>query len=113
MRSRRCAFFIVFFALTATTVARADPTDGFIRAQMKAQNIPGLALAVVQDGKMQLESHQGRRLVRHGGGMPGFGAQFARYVDDRLTIIILINLDDADEDLIARGVAALYLPKGR
>jgi CubicO group peptidase (beta-lactamase class C family) len=61
----------------------------------------------------QLESHRGRRLVHHGGGMPGFGAEFARYVDDRLTIIILINLDDADEDSIARGVASLYLPGGR
>jgi CubicO group peptidase (beta-lactamase class C family) len=61
----------------------------------------------------QLESHHGRRLVHHGGGMPGFGAEFARYVDDRLTIIMLINLDDADEDSIARGVARLYLPAQR
>ena len=61
----------------------------------------------------QLDSHSGRRLVHHGGGMPGFGAEFARFVDDGLTVIILINLDDADEDSIARGVASLHLPRAR
>lgn len=54
MRSRRCTFFIVLFALTATAVAGAE-----------ARATP------------------------------------------------IVNLDDADEDLIARGVAALCLPKGR
>ena len=51
-----------------------------------------------------------RKLVHHGGGMPGFRAEFARFVDDRLTIIFLINLDDVDRDSILYGVAAFYLP---
>jgi D-alanyl-D-alanine carboxypeptidase len=57
-----------------------------------------------------LDSLSGRRLVHHSGGMPGFRAKFARFVDDRLTIIVLMNLDDVDVDSIVRGVAEFYLP---
>ena len=58
----------------------------------------------------QLGSLNGHRQVHHGGGIPGFGAEFARFVDDRLTVVVLVNLDDNAVDEIARGVAALYLP---
>ena len=57
-----------------------------------------------------LGSIKGHRLVHHGGGMPGFRSVFARYVDDRLTIILLMNLDDVDKDAIVHGVTAIYLP---
>ena len=33
-------------------VRQADPVDAFIKAEMKRQNIPGLSLAVVKDGKI-------------------------------------------------------------
>jgi D-alanyl-D-alanine carboxypeptidase len=52
-----------------------------------------------------------RRQIWHSGGLPGFSAQFHRYLDDGVTVITLINLDDADDDSIASGVAELYLPK--
>jgi D-alanyl-D-alanine carboxypeptidase len=52
-----------------------------------------------------------RRQVWHSGGLPGFKAQFHRYLDVGVTVITLINLDDADDDSIASGVAELYLPK--
>jgi CubicO group peptidase (beta-lactamase class C family) len=55
-------------------------------------------------------SLSGRRLVHHSGGMPGFRAAFARFVDDGLTIIVLMNLDDVDRDTIVNGIAAFYLP---
>ena len=58
----------------------------------------------------QLASLRGHRQVHHGGGMAGFRAGFARFVDDRITIIVLMNLDDVDLDTIVRGVAAFYLP---
>ena len=58
----------------------------------------------------QLGDNRGRKLVHHSGGMPGFRAKFARFVDDRLTIIVLMNLDDVDVDSIVYGIAALYLP---
>ena len=57
-------------------------------------------------------SLHGRRVVHHSGGMPGFRAAFARFVDDGLTIIVLMNLDDVDKDAIVNGVAAIYLPPG-
>jgi len=53
----------------------------------------------------------GRRAVYHWGGMPGFRAGFARFVDDQLTIIILMNLDDVDVETIVKGIAALCLPR--
>ncbi len=39
----------------------------------------------------------------------GFLSELARYVDDGLTVVVLMNLDDADVEAIANGVAALYL----
>jgi D-alanyl-D-alanine carboxypeptidase len=58
----------------------------------------------------ELGSYQGRRLVYHSGGLPGFRAQFARFVDDKVTVIALMNLDDLDPDAIVRGVASFFLP---
>ena len=52
---------------------------------------------------------KGRRVVRHGGSVIGFRSEFARFVDDRLTIILLMNLHDVDWQTIVRGVAAAYL----
>ena len=51
-----------------------------------------------------------RRQVWHSGGLPGFASQLHRYYDDRVTVITLINLDDADDDSIAVGVAERFLP---
>jgi hypothetical protein len=42
--------------------------------------------------------------------MPGSRAGFARLVDDQLTIIVFMNLDDVDLDSIVHDIAALYLP---
>ena len=53
---------------------------------------------------------KGRRVVRHGGSVTGFRSEFARFVDDRLTIIVLMNQHDVDWQTIVGGVAALYLP---
>jgi D-alanyl-D-alanine carboxypeptidase len=58
----------------------------------------------------ELSTFRDRRLVYHSGGVPGFRAQFARLVDDKLTIIVLMNLDDVDPDVIVRGLTAIYLP---
>jgi D-alanyl-D-alanine carboxypeptidase len=55
---------------------------------------------------------RGRKLIHHGGGMPGTRSYFARFVDDRLSIIVLMNLNDVDITSIVNGVAALSLPAG-
>jgi CubicO group peptidase (beta-lactamase class C family) len=59
----------------------------------------------------QLEPLHGRRTVHHSGGGPGARTKFARFVDDRLSIVVLINLDDVDVDAIVDAVARVYLPK--
>ena len=56
-----------------------------------------------------LEPFKGHGRVRHGGSLPGFISEYSRFVDDRLSVIVLMNLDDADVRRIAEGVAALYL----
>lgn len=58
----------------------------------------------------ELQSPPGRTLVHHSGGMPGFRAMFARYMNDRVTVIVLMNLDDVDQRSIVQGIAELYLP---
>lgn len=50
-----------------------------------------------------------RQRIWHGGGLPGFTSHFVRYLDDKLSVIVLSNGDDSDMGAIANGVAALYL----
>ena len=54
----------------------------------------------------------GHRLLEHDGAWQGFTTHISRYLDDRLTVVVLINLDsdNADADKIANGVASLYIP---
>jgi len=58
----------------------------------------------------QLDPVNGHRQEHHRGGIRGFGAEFARFPDDHLTVIVLMNLDDNDIETISAGVAAFYLP---
>ena len=53
---------------------------------------------------------KGHRFVHHPGGMPGARADIVRFVDQGLTIIVLMNLDDVDIDAVVNGLAAVYLP---
>lgn len=52
----------------------------------------------------------GHRRLSHAGRWLGFTALFDRYVDDRLTVILLTNLEDATPARITRAVAGHYLP---
>jgi CubicO group peptidase (beta-lactamase class C family) len=52
----------------------------------------------------------GHRLVHHGGSLPGFRSEFARFVDDKLTVVVLANSDNANPGSISLGVAGLYIP---
>ena len=70
------------------------------------------------DGKLhpygfgwQLGEFRGRKRVYHGGETRGFRGAFTRFVDDGLTIIVLMNIDDVDLDSLVAGIANLYLPR--
>lgn len=58
----------------------------------------------------ELEPVYGHRAVKHGGSLPGFRAQFARFVNDKVTVIVLTNGDNAIASAIAFGVANYYIP---
>lgn len=57
-----------------------------------------------------LDTVGGHKLVRHGGSLPGFRAEFVRFGDDKLTVAILANGDNANLSPIALAVADRYIP---
>jgi CubicO group peptidase (beta-lactamase class C family) len=57
-----------------------------------------------------IDSYHGHRLVQHSGGTPGFSSAIYRFVDDRLTVIILTNHADRIIDQLAIDIAGIYLP---
>jgi len=59
-----------------------------------------------------INQRNGHRLIEHSGGTPGFRTHIARYVDDRLTVAILTNMDGllCQPDRISHAVAAMYEP---
>jgi CubicO group peptidase (beta-lactamase class C family) len=59
-----------------------------------------------------LDSLDGHPQVHHGGALPGFRAEMARFPQDSLTVIVLTNADSGAPAEIAAGVARIYL-KGR
>lgn len=57
-----------------------------------------------------LAPFNGHRRVSHTGGLPGFVSHWWRFVDDRLSVIVLMNLDDVDAPRIVQRLATAYLP---
>jgi len=57
-----------------------------------------------------VEQFNGHRYIWHGGGLPGFSSNFARFPDDRLTIIALSNGDDVDMGALIAHLALMFLP---
>lgn len=54
------------------------------------------------------------RIVTHSGGhMTGFGTVITRFIDDDLSIIILVNARHANPGKMARAIAAFYIPELR
>jgi D-alanyl-D-alanine carboxypeptidase len=58
-----------------------------------------------------LQTYQGHRIVGHGGDhVTGFTANFSRFIDDKLAVIVLTNLMPLDIGAITRSVAGFYVP---
>lgn len=51
----------------------------------------------------------GHKVIEHGGSWQGFKTHISRYVDDKLTVVVLINQGDADPEPITDRVATMYL----
>ena len=58
-----------------------------------------------------LDDLRGVSTINHGGTLTGFRAQFTRFPDQGLTVIVLTNLASANVDRIAAGVAGLFIPE--
>ena len=52
---------------------------------------------------------RGHRIREHGGAWQGFTTYIARYIDDKLSVIVLTNLAGANPGKIAKGVAGLLV----
>jgi CubicO group peptidase (beta-lactamase class C family) len=72
----------------------------------------------LSDGKKQdygfgwgVGNYRSRKLIGHGGGIQGFTTDIARFVDDKLTVIVLTNLSgpSANPASLARDIAGFYL----
>lgn len=55
-----------------------------------------------------LSFFQGHKRVNHNGGLPGFSADLERFVDDRLTVIVMCNTDGINAEKLAVAVAGFY-----
>jgi CubicO group peptidase (beta-lactamase class C family) len=56
-----------------------------------------------------IQNLHGHRVIGHGGSWQGFRTHIYRYVDDKLTVVVLANLAEAEPGKIAEHVAELYL----
>ncbi len=107
------------FVSTVLDLARWEATlhmDAILNESSRRQMWTPVTLADGSTGPYgfgwQIADVRNRRLVFHFGGMPGFRAAYARYVDQGLTIIFLANLNDVDPYALLIGVANLYLAAG-
>lgn len=88
-------------------------TDRFLKQSTRDQMWTPVKL---NDGKdhpygfgWELATVGGHKVVRHGGSLPGFRAGLWRFNDDKLTVVVLTNADNANPGAIALGVANLYI----
>ena len=60
----------------------------------------------------EINEINGHKVIEHGGAWQGFTCNISRYVDDKLTVVVLTNLDagHAQPGKIAHTVAGLYIP---
>ena len=56
-----------------------------------------------------VENKNGRHLVEHGGAWQGFQTHISRYMDDKLTVVVLTNLGGSKPKIISDRVAEMYL----
>jgi CubicO group peptidase (beta-lactamase class C family) len=59
-----------------------------------------------------IDQMNGHKVIEHGGAWQGYTTYIARYVDDKLTVVVLTNLDASHSSpgKVAHHVAGLYVP---
>jgi CubicO group peptidase (beta-lactamase class C family) len=56
-----------------------------------------------------IETKDGHKCIGHGGSWQGFRTHISRYVDEKLTVVVLINQADASPGPITDHIAEMYL----
>ena len=56
-----------------------------------------------------IEIKNGHKVIGHGGSWQGFKTHISRYVDDKLTVVVLINQGNAEPGPITDRVAEMFL----
>ena len=105
------------FLSTVLDLAKWDAalyTDQFLKQATREQMWSDVKL---NNGKTypygfgwSLDAVGGHTLRHHGGSLPGFRAELSRFMDDRLSVIVLTNSNNADPETIALEVAELFIP---
>jgi CubicO group peptidase (beta-lactamase class C family) len=103
--------------LTARDLARWDQAlygDTILDARLRAASFTA---AKLNDGTSApygygwfVDTIKGRRHISHGGAWQGFRAQLCRYVEDKLTVVVLANSDSARPMKFADMIAKHYVP---
>jgi len=57
----------------------------------------------------RVDEVRGHRRIRHGGSQPGFRTEYTRFVDDQLSVIVLVNGESVRADDIALEVASQFI----
>lgn len=59
----------------------------------------------------QVLNYSDRRVVGHNGGILGFASNMTRFIDDKITVIVLLNSDTISRpDAIVKDIAGYYCP---
>ena len=92
-------------------VSESEMRPAFTPAKLPAGS------AVVRDKPVEygfgwfLDSYKGHARMWHFGETVGFRTAIQRFVDDKLTIIVLCNREDVSAEALALKVADMYLPR--
>jgi CubicO group peptidase (beta-lactamase class C family) len=58
-----------------------------------------------------IPSYPNRKIVGHNGSIKGFAANMTRFIDDKVTVILLCNLENIQRpDAIAKGIVEHFIP---
>lgn len=90
---------------------RALVEDTLVAREWKVQ---GYQPTPLSDGKLSsygfgwgIDKRDGRQLVSHGGAWVGFRTHISRYIEDRVTIVVLSNLANSDPGSLSREISKL------
>lgn len=98
-------------ALYTETILKKETLDLMWTNSALVQAASGTEPDIYYGLGWQLRTQGGVRWVYHSGGMPGHVSEMIRYPDQKMTVIVLLNLDgNANPRTVGRSVARLFDP---